>query len=232
MSNAGQVALSIVGGVIGFIYGGPYGAVYGASLGGLVGNAAFPTQLPPITGPRLQDNKMTAMQVGSPVAELFGTDIVSGTVMWLGPVREVATTEEVGGKGGPEQDVTTYTYFQPIAIGLCARVGGDLGGTIWRIWENGKLVYDIRPQLPGESLDDFQDRAEFSGRYRNGFDTHYGNEDQLPDITIESYKGVGNVPAFRGLMYIVYPDRQLLDDQGLRHPNFKFEITDEPELFQ
>jgi hypothetical protein len=36
--------------------------------------------------------------------------------------------------------------------------------------------------------------------------------------------GAGNVPAFRGLAYIVYPNRALSINQGLRHPNFQFEV--------
>ncbi|MGH3430797.1 MAG: phage tail protein, partial [Mycobacteriales bacterium] len=42
---------------------------------------------------------------------------------------------------------------------------------------------------------------------------------------METEQGSGNVPAFRGLAYIVYPNRQLQDSQGLRHPqSWKFEV--------
>lgn len=221
MSNVGQAALGIVGGVVGWFIGGPQGAYYGFQIGYGIGTIVSPTQLPGIEGPRLNDVRTTTSQVGGPVMEVYGADAVPGQVMWLGPVQEVATTEEVGGKGAPEQDVTTYTYFQSIAIGICR--GPKTG--IRRIWENGKLVYDARNRQEGESDEDYEERVLASNEYEQTFVFYPGSEDQEPDPTIELDKGIGNVPAFRGLCYIVYPDRQLLDEQGKRHPNFKFEVA-------
>src|SRR5690606_14664554 len=94
-----------------------------------------------------------------------------------------------------------------------------------RIWENGKLVYDARNRQEGESDEDYEARVLASNEYEQTFVFYPGSEDQEPDPTIELDKGIGNVPAFRGLCYIVYPDRQLLDEQGKRHPNFKFEVA-------
>jgi hypothetical protein len=226
MSNAGQVALGIVGGVIGFAVGGPTGAAYGLQIGLTVGNIVSPTQLPGTFGPRLSDKRTTTAQIGTPIAEVFGTDVVAGTVIWLGEVIEIATTEEVGGKGGPEQSNTTYTYTQSIAVGLCR--GPMLG--LLRIWENGKLVYDVREQQVGESGDTYAMRLAAAAEYAEGFTLYLGDEAQLPDPTIELKEGVGNVPAFRGLMYIVFPDRLLKDDQALRHPSFKFEVSSIAEV--
>jgi hypothetical protein len=239
MSNAGQAALGIVGGVVGFFIGGPTGAAYGFQIGLAVGTVVSPTQLPGTFGPRLTDNRTTTSQIGAPVVEVFGTDAVAGVVMWLGDVVETANTTSQGGKGAPEQDVTTYSYTQSIAIGLAR---GPMGG-IRRIWENGKLVYDRRPQLEDEDDIAFTNRIAVSDAYEigtssvvsgdiviphsGGFTLYLGDEAQLADPTIELKEGVGNVPGFRGLMYIVYPDRQLKDDQARRHPNFKFEIYDQ-----
>jgi hypothetical protein len=218
MSNYGQAILTIVGTVVGSYFGYPQ---LGLVLGSLAGQALFPTQLPSQTGPRLSDVRSTNSQIGAPVQEVFGIDCVAGTVIYLGPMQEVATTEEVGGKGGPEQDVTTYTYFQTIAVGLCR---GPKDG-LRRIWENGKLVYDRREQLEDESDEVFQARVIANAAYEAGFVLYLGTNDQLPDPTIEADRGVGNTPAYRDLMYIVYPDRELQQDQALRQPNFKFEIT-------
>jgi hypothetical protein len=220
MSNFGQAALTITGLIVGSAVGFPQ---LGFVLGSLAGQALFPTQLPPVQGPRLTDTKGTNSQVGGPVQELFGTDAVAGTVIYLGPMQEIATTEEVGGKGGPEQEVTTYTYFQTIAVGLVR--GPQVG--LRRIWENGKLVYDRREQLDDETDDEFQARVVANAAYEETFVLYLGTDDQLPDPTIEAERGVGEVPAYRDLMYIVYPDRQLQEDQALRHPGFKFEISNE-----
>ncbi len=221
MSNAGQVALGVVGGIVGFAVGGPTGALYGLQIGLAVGNIVSPTQLPGTLGPRLSDKRTTTAQLGAPITEVFGTDVVAGTVIWLGDVVEHAETEEVGGKGGPEGENTTFSYTQSIAVGLCR---GPMSGLL-RIWENGKLVYDVREQQPGESTDDYTMRVSAGVEYANTFTLYLGGEDQLPDPTLELKEGVGNVPAFRGLMYIVYPDRSLKQEQGQRHPSFKFEVS-------
>ena len=221
MSNTGQIAGAILGGVVGFLVGGPTGALYGLQLGLLAGTIISPTQLPTMLGPRLEDFRTTAAQVGTPVVRSWGTIAVPGTVLWLGAVEEVATTEEIdGGLFGPDQSVTTYTYYQSIAVGL---VGNEISG-ILRVWENGELVYDARDQQIGETSDEFLERFQASRRWRGGVEIYTGTEDQMPDPTIEAAEGVGNVPAFRGLAYIIFNRRQLLDGQGRRHPQWRFEV--------
>lgn len=219
MSNVGQALLSITGFAVGSLFGAPQ---LGFMLGSLAGNSLFPTKLPGQTGPRLSDTRTTTATVGGPVPETMGTDAVAGTVIWMGPLNEISNTEEVGGKGAPSQEVTTYSYTQSIAIGLCR---GPMGAVL-RIWENGALVYDARAQQDGETDAAYQARIDASDEYAQGFTLYLGTEDQLPDPTIEADKGVGNVPAFRGLVYIVFHDRQLKEEQALRHPSFKFEVSE------
>lgn len=222
MSNWEQAGTAIIGGIIGFVVSGfnPMGAVYGAQIGLLAGTALFPTQLPGVYGPRMEDLATTQAQLGGPVPIVYGTIAVPGTVIFLSCVEERSETEEVGGKGAPEQTVTTYTYFQTIALGLCE---GPIAGVL-RIWENGELKYDMREQQPGETAEQYADRIEMSSEYGAGFTIYLGTETQEADATLESIIGVNNVPAFRGLAYIVYHERQLLDEQARRHPQFKFEV--------
>lgn len=216
MSNFGQAVLTIVGTVVGAYFGNPE---LGFVLGSLAGQLIFPTQLPGTSGPRLNDTRTTTATLGGPVQEVIGTDAVAGTVIWLAPLREVSTTESTG-KGGPSQDNTTFTYFQSIAIGLCR---GPIHG-VRRIWENGALLYDARPQLDDEDDDTFTARQVSNYHYRAGFVLYVGTDVQLPDPTVELDQGIGETPAYRGLAYLVYVDRQLKNEQGLRHPNFKFEV--------
>jgi hypothetical protein len=222
MSNFGQGITAVVGGVIGFVVGGPAGAAYGFQLGLLAGSALFPTQLPSASGPRLEDLNTTTAEIGGPVIIPWGSPPVPGTVIHLGELVEVETTEKQGGKGAPEQSVTTYSYYQNIAIGLCEHAEG-LG--IAAVWENGAIVYDVRPIREDESADTYNERQSASAAYADAFVFYDGNEDQLPDPTIELDKGAGNVPAYRGLAYIVMPHRQLKDDQGRHHPSFRFLMT-------
>lgn len=200
-------------------------------LGSLAGSALFPTQLP--NGPRITDNRTTTSTVGEPIPILFGTADLAGTVIWLDKVVEHSSNQ--GSKGGPEQKVFNYT--QSIAIALCERVDDDdddatgaISG-ISRIWENGSLVYDIRPQFAADTLTGqaaesdiaYANRLTVSAIYAETFTLYLGDEVQLADPTIEAVEGFGNAPPFRGLAYIVYPNRALQTSQGLRHPNFTFE---------
>jgi hypothetical protein len=222
MSNWEQAGTAIVGGIIGFVVSGfnPMGAVYGAQIGLLAGTALFPLQLPGVYGPRMEDLATTQAQLGGPVPIVYGTISVPGTVLFLSCVEERSETEEVGGKGAPEQTVTTYTYFQTIALGLCE---GPISGVL-RIWENGELKYDMRARQTAETSEQYADRIEMSSEYGARFSIYLGTETQEADWTIESIMGVNNVPAFRGLAYIVYHERQLLDEQARRHPQFRFEV--------
>ena len=230
MSNVGQAALIVVGTVVGAYFGNPQ---LGFMLGALAGSALFPTQLPP--GPQMKDNTTTTASVGEPVPLVFGTCDVAGTVIWLSPVSEY-TTDQSAGKGGPQQK--TYNYTQSIAIGLCERVDDTAAdslaaiGGISRIWENGAIVWDIRPQLAADSdlgsLAEtdaaYAQRLETSAAYGQTFVLYLGDELQEADPTIEAVQGMGQAPAFRGLAYIVYPNRLLQEAQGFRHPSFRFEV--------
>jgi hypothetical protein len=230
VSNIGQAALIVVGTVVGAYFGNPQ---LGFVLGSLAGSALFPTQLPP--GPQMKSNRTTTASVGDPVPFVFGTADVAGTVIFLSPVVE-STTETRSGKGGPQQK--TFNYYQTIAIGLCERVDdtaddsiGAIAG-ISRIWENGTIVYDIRPQQAANSDMDtlaetdaaYAYRLTVSAVYAETFTLYLGDELQEADPTLEATLGIGNVPAFRGLAYIVYSNRALQEMQGYRHPTFRFEV--------
>jgi hypothetical protein len=222
LSNFGQVALTIVGGIVGFfVGGGPVGALYGSQLGLLAGSMLFPTVL---DGPQITDLNTTNSTDGAPVTIVWGTIGVPGNVIWLAPI----VTSTSGGKSGP--DIQTFNYTQSIAIGICEATTPDgtatpIGG-MQRVWENGKLVYDISPQDVADGEDDqtYANRLAAAASYAETFVLYLGTEDQLADPTIESVQGAGAVPAFRGLCYIVYPNRALTDAQALRHPTFKFEV--------
>lgn len=220
MSNAGQAVLSIGGAAIGFVFGGPAGAAWGFQLGGLAGSALFPTDLGTVNGPRLNDLSVQSSAVGAPIPLVYGTYAVSGNVIWSSGIIESVSRRRQGGKGGPTQTVREYSYSVNVAVGLCE---GPIGG-ISRIWADAKLIYDARPQLVGESDADYLTRTIASAEALAGIQVYLGTADQLPDPTIESFEGVGNVSAFRDLAYVVFTDFQLAD-YGNRIPNFRFEVS-------
>lgn len=218
--SLGSFFSGVVGAVVGFVLGGPVGAMYGFQIGSLAGSVIFPDKLPAQYGPRLQDSQTTTASVGDPIARVWGTGTVGGTVIYLGELVETVTKRKVG-KWPAKQTIYEYQYSQTIAIGLCE---GPITG-IRRVWENGVLVYDVRPPIDGESDADYSARVAQSDKYAAGFTLYTGTESQTADPTLSAEAGTAGVPGYRGLAYLVYPSRVLSDNQGRRHPQFKFEVV-------
>jgi GTA TIM-barrel-like domain/Putative phage tail protein len=99
-----------------------------------------------------------------------------------------------GGKGGPR--VAEYSYSLSFAVGICE---GEIA-RVSRCWANGEPF----------------DLSQVTWRlYR-------GTEDQAPDPLIEAIEG--EVPAYRGLAYIVFEDMPV-DAFGARMPQLAFEVV-------
>lgn len=226
MGRYGQAILTIAGTIVGSYFGYP---ALGAALGSLAGSLLFPTQLPTVSGPRLQDITQTTSAVGTSIPRGWGTFSVAGAVIYQSDLREVIVTEEVGGKGGPTQEVETPTYYQDFAIALCegedpiANLGPIAG--VRRIWANGKPVYDRRPRQDDETDSEFNQRIAASNVLDQQMVIYLGTEDQEPDPTMEADLGIGNVSAFRGLAYIQFINWQNKPEDGNKMPlNWKFEV--------
>lgn len=215
--SIGRIALVGLGAVIGGAVGMPG---VGAAIGGIAGQLLFPEKLPGVSGPRLGDQELTTSTEGTAIPLVYGTHVVSGNIIWASPLEEVANTEEAGGKGGPTQEVTEYSYFMSYALGLCE---GDITGVI-RIWENGKIIYDRREQQPGESSSAYTKRLAASDALDESMTIYTGSEDQMPDPVMESHEGAGEVSAHRGLAYVVFERRDVTQNGG-RPFQYKFEVT-------
>lgn len=218
----GRIAFGVIGAVIGSYFGSPgLGYALGSAIGGLV----FPVQLPEAQGPRLgPDSGVTGAQIGTVLPIIYGTAPCNGIVVRAHPRVEIARTEKVGGKGGPTQKVTTYTYTRTYAVMLCE--GGSASGKagLLRIWRNSKLVYDVRPQQDWESLSDYVARKAVTEGFASKFTFYSGSTDQLPDPTLEAETGVGNQPAYRGRAYVVFVDEDVTDNGG-RPSIWRFEVV-------
>lgn len=210
MANVGQAVLTVVGAVGGFIVGGPAGAAMGAQLGAAAGSALFPTELPTITGPRLSDLSTTVSTYGNPIPLLYGPqNRIAGNVVWSSGLIETETSSESGGKGGGgTQTTVSYTYAVSIATALAGRECNSLK----RIWANKKLIWDVNDPPPAEGGLVFETMVFYPG-----------DMSQMPDPTIESYLGVGEVPAYRGTCYVVITNMQLAD-YGNAIPSIEFEV--------
>lgn len=215
MGYYGRTALTVAGMAIGWYIGGPYGAAtlgmaIGGMAGSLIGTFVFPITVDDAVGPRLEDFYVQNSSYGIPIPIPFGTVRCAGNVIWTGGVQEHVHSEEIGGgKGGaPSQTVTSYSYSCSFAVGVCK---GPVDG-ILKVWADGKLLYSIT----GES------EVVLSGTLN--MTVYNGDETQIPCSIIEAVEGSGEVPAFRGLCYVVFEDLDLTPF-GNRIPNLNFEVS-------
>jgi len=178
-----SLVLGTAGSIVGGMIGGPVGASIGYLAGSLVGSLIDP---PKVEGPKLSDLKLQHSTYGSMIPVLYGTKRVSGNVIWQTDLIE--HKQKSSGKGGPQ--ITSYTYTASWAVALCE---GPIAG-IRKLWADGRLII-----ADGNPTNDIQ------------FVLYTGTEDQLPDPTIEAEEGAGEVPAHRGMAYIVFTDVQLGD---------------------
>lgn len=209
-------ALPVIGAVGGFLIGGPAGAVIGAGLGSFAAGAFGGGQtinLPEVQGPRLSDLRVQTSNYGKVVPIVYGTARLAGNVIWAQDIKEVkvtttTTSTQSGGKGGGGSKVTTtqtstrFEYFATLAIAIC----------------EGPIDEIIRVYADAKILDD-----NFLSAGEGKYNVYLGDETQLPDPIIESFEGAGNVPAYRGLAYVVIQDFPLVAF-GNRIPNFTFEV--------
>ena len=208
----------VAGGVIGFFIGGPAGAARGAYWGYGIGSAFTTTELDAAEGPRMDDRKIQTSRYGEFLPRVYNTERLTGNIFWVegDKISETSNTKTVeqGGKGGSEQKVTTFAYHVTMAVGICE---GPISG-ISRIWADNILIYDVS---------DSTDIGAVARSLEIGGDIviYLGNDDQLPNSTIELEKGTGNVPAFRGTAYLLLRNFQL-ENYGNRIPNLSFEVLD------
>lgn len=185
-----------------------FGWQAGWLIGSAVGSSLFGPKLPDQEGPRLSDLSVSSSAYGAPIPIVYGTMRMSGNVIWSSGLREEKTSQKIGGKGGGGQKATTYSYYTSLALAFAE---GPADGLL-RLWADGKLILDRGDASPEIS------KPWLKLRF------YAGDEAQLPDPLIEATEGAGQVPAHRGLCYIVIEDLPLADF-GNRIPSFSAEIS-------
>lgn len=192
MSSVGQIVGGIVGAVVGFFT--PAGPIVGAQIGMMIGGAIDPPKGPVIRGPRLDDLSVQTATYGAFIPRVYGTVAIHGNVFWVqgDSLVEVKKVTESGGKGGPSQTTETFEYFATFAVGLCE---GPIIG-VRRIWIGNQIWYDAGSSDVSSII--------ASNENATSFTLYAGTETQLADPLIQADKGVANVPAHRGLAYIVF----------------------------
>lgn len=197
LSAAGAAIGGLSSGTVLGLTGAVVGRAVGATLGRVIDQRLMGQGSEVIEQGKMDRFRLTGAAEGAPVARLFGQMRLGGQVIWATRFKEsVAVTG--GGKGAPPQPRTaSYSYSVSLAVALCegeiARVG--------RVWADGAEIAqtDITMRV-----------------YR-------GTDDQMPDPKMEAVEGVGMVPAYRGIAYVVIEDLDLTP-YGNRVPQFSFEV--------
>lgn len=204
---SGSTIGGVIGAVVFTVFGGSpqVGWMVGSAIGGYVD----PTQ---VYGPRLSDVRGQTSQVGGAIPRAWGTTPVPGNVIWQQPgVTEHKHTND--GKGsGTEQVTFTYTRSYAIMFHI-----GEIAGVL-QIKRNGKIVYDARDDATlqaeytafgmttAQALQRITGQRADNAKFIDRCAIYTGTQTQNPDPTIEAYKGVGNVSAYRGRAYFVVTD--------------------------
>lgn len=217
--SAGQIIGGAIGAVVGYIYGGPQGAQLGWTIGSAVGGYVDPVKN---FGPRLQDAAQQTAIDGVPITFGYGTFPTMGNVIWRSPLREVKKKKRQG-KGGQSVNIT-YTYYRSYAIGVCE---GPITGFL-QIKKNGKIVYEARPDSDllalGYTADQVKKIRVAQAKFLNNVTLYLGDDTQMPDPTIESHEGVGNVAPNRGLAYMVVEEDDVTAAEGAI-PQYEFVVS-------
>nr|DAY31538.1 MAG TPA: tail protein [Caudoviricetes sp.] len=153
------------------------------------------------------DLKMQTASMGAPIITGYGRARVAGNIIWGTKFTEHVHTssQSVGGKGGGGDGgtitTTTYSYTVSFATAICAGPIKD----VLRVWADGAEIKIRGSDVPID------------------YTLYRGDEVQQPDPFMVGIEGAGNVPAYRGLAYIVVKNLDV-GKFGNRIPSLTFEV--------
>ena len=163
-------------------------------------------------GPRLVETRVAFSLYGTPIPLTFGARRLQGNIIWARELEEQHITQSINGI-----TTTLYGYFGSFAVAFGIAGNADAANKVVnRVWADGNLIYDTvtskRSTAPGVR-----------------FSFYDGSSTQVPDGVMESYEGVGEVPAYRGIMYMVF-DQLPLAAFDNKIPSISIQLTDAASL--
>lgn len=161
-----------------------------------------------------QNPSVQTSEYGQVVPRLYGLHNfnIAGQVIDYFPLTFKETPKVTPGQGGKHKtpSTTTYSYSATVAVMVCA---GPIKG-IRRITADTTTLYTGTPT---------GDDVSATPAGMTGLKIYVGKETQDPDPYFVAEHGSGNVPAYRGLAYVVFYDLNL-DPFYTRIPNITFEV--------
>ena len=205
MSSVGQGLGMVVGAVVGFYAGG--NVALGASIGGAIGGYLDPPKGANTEVGKIENLAQQTAAYGVDIPHGHASHVYGGNCFWIenGALKEVATEESAGGKGGGGPTVTTYSYYFTGAFSLCKCLPGQTKA-LRRLWLGGRLYYDAGSNDYGAIV--------ASNASAGSFTFYNGSSSQMPDDRMQATLGAGNVPGYRDLCCIVFKDFGPLADYG------------------
>jgi len=200
------IAFAAAGAAVGSAFG---ATALGLTVGAMAGSYFNAPEMPPIEGPRLADLSPQSADYGGAIPKVWGTMRVGAQVIGSSDIIETKHEEEYGGKGGPSYTQTTYTYAVNMAVAISE---GEITA-VRNIYANGQLIW----------TGDLDNVSGIDNAVPN-VKIYTGTESQNPDPTLESIYGSGNVPAYRGVAYIVFTNFQLAE-YGNSVPQIEVEVV-------
>lgn len=201
-----QLAISAGGAAVGYLGGSFFGqGALGAQLGWTLASYLSADENKDASQKTIADVRLQTAQYGINIPLLSGAERVTGNIIWASDKKPYETKSVMGGGKGGDSSTTTSTtttgYKASFAIAICK--GPILG--ISKVWQDGKLIIDSSTSV-----------KKLIGTLYTGTNV------QLADATMQSYLGAANVPAYRGMAYIVCHDFDL--GMAGRIPTFSFEV--------
>lgn len=134
-----QFALTALGTAVGGPVGGAIGSFVGAYIDSQIAGALFPGDSP--EGPKVEDFRFNQVSEFAPVYKTIGPfNRVPGTYIWLSERQEKTIEQDVGGKGGGGEAITTTNYFFDMAVS-CGEAPTAGVSAMLKVWGNSKVLW-------------------------------------------------------------------------------------------
>ena len=155
-------------------------------------------------GPRLQDLSVTTADLGTPLANMYGTMRVECPCFYAEEIREEKETQK--GKSGKYAE---YKYYGTWAV----VIADHEIDRVLKLWLDRRVAYDVTGAGPislGAILPGYDGTTSLGIKFGSNLRFYLGTEDQEPDprmvATTEAEEGAGRTPAYLGVAYAMFED--------------------------